>query len=233
MIALVVVALAAGAFFLFGGDDDEAASDDTTTTTEEDEETTTTTEGEETTTTTEGEETTTTVAVPGVEFVPLTDATGQLTVEVPPTGPTSPSPDRGARHPEHPGLHRPPGLPHRLRGAGHVLLAAADPAEAGNFDQTLDFLAGANNLPNACVSAGKQDYTDGVFTGRFEVWQECANIGTQIVLIVAAQADGQHHRGQRPVAGRRADRDRAAHRRDVLHRGLSGALSRSSSAPAS
>jgi serine protease Do len=190
--AVVVAALAAGAFFLLGGDDDEVASDDTTTTTEEEDpdDTTTTTEDVDDTTTTAPEDTTTT-GVPGVEFVPLTDATGRLTVEVPsdwtdvvlsnPEIPDVPSIEASTDLQGFRTAFEVPGMAFALFG---------QPPEGG-FDSLLDFLAASANLPNACVSAGKQDYDDGVFVGRFEVWQECANIGTQIVMISAAQADGQ------------------------------------------
>jgi hypothetical protein len=190
--ALVVAALAVGGFLLLGGDDDEDAADDTTTTEEVDDTTTTTEEVDDTTTTTEVvDETTTTVGgLEGIEFVPLTDASGRLTVEVP-----SDWTDQSLA----------------LEGADFANIQASTDLEAfrtafdvpgmsfsllptppeGGFDAVLDFLAGSANLPNACVSAGKDDYTDGVFTGRFEVWQECGGVGTQLVLIVASQADGQ------------------------------------------
>ena len=46
-------------------------------------------------------------------------------------------------------------------------------------------------LPNSCTSQGKQDYTDGVFTGRMEIYAECAGVGTSMALLFASQADGQ------------------------------------------
>jgi hypothetical protein len=190
VVVLLVAALGAGAFFLFGGDDDDETADDTTTTTEA-EETTTTTEAEETTTTTEAEETTTT-GVPGIEFVALTDATGQLTVEVPADwtdvslaledladlANIQASTDLAAFR-----------AGFEVPGMSFSLLPVPPPN--GDFDQVLDFLAASVNLQNNCVSTGKEDYSDGLFTGRFEVWEQCAGIGTQIVLVVASQPDGR------------------------------------------
>jgi hypothetical protein len=189
----VIAALAVGGFLVLGGsDDDEDAADDTTTTEEVDDETTTTTEVDETTTTTEAvDETTTTVGgLEGIEFVPLTDASGRLTVEVPSTWTDQSTALEGA---DFANVQASTDLAafrsgFEVPGMSFSLLATT-PAEG--FDAVLDFLAASVNLPNACVSAGKDDYTDGVFTGRFEVWQECAGVGTQIVLIVASQADGQ------------------------------------------
>jgi hypothetical protein len=191
--ALVIAALAVGGFLVLGGgDDDEDASDETTTTEEVDDETTTTEAVDETTTTTEAvDETTTTIGgLEGIDFVPLTDASNRLTVEVPSTWTDQSLALDGA---DFANIQASTDLEafrtgFDVPGMSFSLLSST-PAEG--FDAVLDFLAASVNLPNACVTAGKDDYTDGVFTGRFEVWQECGGAGTQIVLIVASQADGQ------------------------------------------
>lgn len=192
---LVIAALAGGAFFLLSGgddDDDDVAADDTETTVEdeedEEEDETTTTEAED-----EDEETTTTAPeddpLAGIDFVPLTDATGQLIVEVP-----SDWTDTSLA----------------LEGASFASIQASTDLAAfrtafvvpgmsfsllnqppANFDQVLDFLAASANIPANCTTTGKDDYTDGVFTGRLEVWENCAEIGTTIVMIVAARDDGR------------------------------------------
>jgi serine protease Do len=122
--------------------------------------------------------------------VSVTDASGRLTVEVPADWTDQSLALEGA---DFPNIQASTDLAafrtgFEVPGTSFSLLPTPP---AGGFDTVLDFLANSVNLPNACVSAGKDDYTDGVFTGRFEVWQECAGIGTQIVLIVASQADGQ------------------------------------------
>lgn len=191
--AVVVAALAAGAFFLFGSGDDETAGDDTTTTEEPDE--TTTTEDPDETTTTGPEETTTTQVddpLAGIEFVPVTDASNTLVVEVPSTWT-----DVSLELPDSQGLvnvQASTDLP-RFRSdfdvPGMSFSLFPTPPADGNFDQVLDFLAASVQLPVECTSEGKEDYDDGVFVGRFEIWSGCAGIDTEIVLVVASQADGR------------------------------------------
>jgi hypothetical protein len=192
--ALVVVALGLGAFFLLGGDDDESAGDDTTTTEEADDDTTTTADPDDTTTTAPDDTTTTTIdeALEDIDFVPVTDATGALTVEVPSTWT-----DQSLELPNSQGLANIQASTDLARfrtnfdvpGTSFSLFPT--PPANGNLDEVLDFLAASVNLPNQCTSQGKQDYDDGVFVGRFEVWAECAGIGTQFVQVVASQADGR------------------------------------------
>ena len=193
--ALVVVALLVAAFaFLGGGDDggDDEAGDTTFQRDDEDpddedpedEETTTTAEGE-TTTTAEGTDTTVDAG-----FVNLVDETGRLTVDVPADWTdVSLAPDEG--------------LPRILAATdaeafetgfdepGLDLRLLSQPLAPEQFDASLDTVANTIGLPNSCTSQGKQDYTDGVFTGRTEVWAECAGVGTQMALLFASQADGQ------------------------------------------
>jgi hypothetical protein len=189
-----VAALALGGFLLVGSGGDENASDDTTTTTEdEDEETTTTEEPEDTTTTSEVDGSTTTSVVDdplaGIEFATLTDDSGRLIVQAPAEwADVSTAPLNADGRPT---IQASTDLPafrsgFEVPGMSFSLLTTP-PAD---FDQALDFLAASVNLPNVCVSAGKDDYSDGVFTGRLEVWQNCAEIGTTLVLVVGARADG-------------------------------------------
>lgn len=191
--ALVLVALLAGAFFFLGGDDDggEEGSDTTFQRDDEDpddedpDDETTTTEDGETTTTADGSDTTVDAG-----FVNLVDETGRLTVDVPADWTdVSLAPDEG--------------LPRILAATDAVafetgfnepgldLRLLSSPLAPEQFDSSLDTVANTIGLPNSCTSQGKQDYTDGVFTGRMEVWAECAGVGTQMALLFASQADGQ------------------------------------------
>ena len=40
--------------------------------------------------------------------------------------------------------------------------------------------------------AGRQPYSDGMYTGSFDWWSECGGMGTTYVLIAAQADDGSH-----------------------------------------
>ena len=40
-----------------------------------------------------------------------------------------------------------------------------------------------------CTSGGRQDYSDPIFTGRFEVWENCQGTDAQYIVVVASEAD--------------------------------------------
>jgi hypothetical protein len=191
--ALVLVALLVAAFaFLGGGDDGDDEGSDTTLARDDedpddedpDDETTTTAEGD-TTTTDPGTDTTVDAG-----FVNLVDDTGRLTVDVPADWTdVSLAPDDG--------LSRilaatdATAFQTGFAAPGVDLRLLESPLAPEQFDSSLDTVANTILLPNSCTSQGKEDYTDGVFTGRMETWGECAEIGTQMVLLFASQADGQ------------------------------------------
>lgn len=197
VIAIVIAALAVlgvGGFLLLGGDDDDddvragfersQGDDDRTTTTAD--------EGDDEVddiTTTEADDgaTTTAASEPGeLAFFPISDDSGRLTVEVPdtwaevdgtPLGDGAPnvqaSTDLGAFR--------------QLRASGisYTLLNQqnADP------DATLDFLTSAH--VDNCDVREREDYDDGVFTGRLQQLSDCGGAGVELVVIVASNAAGQ------------------------------------------
>ena len=58
-------------------------------------------------------------------------------------------------------------------------IADGDPDELLNeFDQSED-----------CTSTGREDYDDGLYTGKFEVWESCGGTDTSILTIVAQPED--------------------------------------------
>jgi hypothetical protein len=189
--ALVVLALLAGAFFFLGGDDD-GGEEVSETTFQRDEDDDDPDDDDETTTTEAGETTTTEPGGTTVDagFVNLVDETGRLTVDVPADWTdVSLAPDEG--------------LP-RILAATDATAFETGFSEPGldlrllssnlapeQFDSSLDTVANTIGLPNSCTSQGKQDYTDGVFTGRMEIYAECAGVGTSMALLFASQADGQ------------------------------------------
>lgn len=196
VIAIVIAALAVlgvGGFLLLGDDDDDdvragfersQGDDDRTTTTAD--------EGDDEVddiTTTEADDgaTTTAASEPGeLAFFPISDDSGRLTVEVPdtwaevdgtPLGDGAPnvqaSTDLGAFR--------------QLRASGisYTLLNQqnADP------DATLDFLTSAH--VDNCDVREREDYDDGVFTGRLQQLSDCGGAGVELVVIVASNAAGQ------------------------------------------
>jgi hypothetical protein len=190
--ALVVLALLAGAFFFLGGDDDDGGEEGGDTTFQRDDDEDPDDDDDETTTTDAGDTTTTEADGTTVDagFVNLVDETGRLTVDVPADWTdVILAPDEGLprilaatdANAFETGFSE-PGLDLRL------LSANLAPEQ---FDSSLDTVANTIGLPNSCTSQGKQDYTDGVFTGRMEVWGECAGVGTSMALLFANQADGQ------------------------------------------
>ena len=40
-----------------------------------------------------------------------------------------------------------------------------------------------------CTSDGREDYSDPIFTGRFEVWTDCQGTDAQYIVVVASEAD--------------------------------------------
>jgi hypothetical protein len=192
IVALVLAALGVGAFLLLGGDDDEdVASDDTTTTTDDDDEE----EDEDadaTTTTTEAEATTTSAAddpLADIAFTDLVDSTGTIRVQVPEEWADvslDPLTEEGK-----PTIQASTDLAAYRSGfdvPGLSFSVIFEPP--ADFDGAIDFLAAIVNVDEACTPTGKQDYDDGVFVGRFEIFTDCADVDTTIVQIVAAREDG-------------------------------------------
>jgi hypothetical protein len=200
---VAVVALLAlfglGTFLLFGDDDGDDAA---TATTEEQEQDQTTTSGADDGSTTTGpaDETTTTAAADG-EFVGITDDTGALTVDVPAEwsavdGEPLPAESGG----QVPNVQASTDLEEfrTTYAASGVDFTALDPAvvpsaDPSNMDGLLDAFSAAagsrGTAPgDACTSEGREDYDDGVFTGRLERFALCDGAG-DVVIIAAADAD--------------------------------------------
>lgn len=192
---LVLVALVAGAFFVLGGDDDDGDTSDTTfqrdrgddpddDDPDDDETTTTGDDGDGETTTTAGDDD------PVEGFTTLVDDTGTLTVDVPADWTdvvlgVDDDPPRLLAAPDVDAFQTGFTVP----GVDFRLLSQSVPPE--QFDTSLDTVANTITLPNSCTSEGKQDYSDGVFTGRAEVWSQCAGIDTEMLILFARQDDGQ------------------------------------------
>ena len=185
IVAVVVLVGALAAFFLTkGGSDDNVAADSTTTTTEQADDETTTTSGDETTTTTAPPDANNPLG--GITFVQVADDTGAITVEVPdswvqvdgrPLNDGSPnvqaSPDLNALR-----------TSFDVSGVSFTLLAQPVDPDAG-----IDFITSNNGVAASCQAGERSDYSDGVFTGKFQEFSNCGGTGTSFVQIVASRAD--------------------------------------------
>jgi hypothetical protein len=196
VVVLVLAILGVGAFLLLsGGDDDEddvateqEDEDEEETTTTEAEEETTTTEAEEETTTTEAEETTTSSVDDGGElaFTQITDDTGSLVVEVPDTWTDVDGTSLGDGAPN---VQASSDLSaFRQLAASGVSFTLLNQQNA-DPDTTLDFLQSGQE--DGCTVEERQDYTDGVFTGRLQELSDCGGQGVTLIIIVASNEAGQ------------------------------------------
>ncbi len=80
----------------------------------------------------------------------------------------------------------------------------SDQFTSADFETILDSVGPSE----FCTSDGRQDYSDPLFTGRFEVWKDCQGTSAQYIVLVASAA--------RLEPGR--DRDSAGDRRSRLRR---------------
>lgn len=192
VVVLVLAILGVGAFLLLSGDDedDDVATEqdeETTTTEDDDEETTTTAEPDETTTS--AAETTTTAPEDGggeLAFTEVTDDSGTLVVEVPDTWTEV---DGTALGDGAPNVQASSDLAaFRQLAASGISFTLLNQQDA-DPDATLDFLQSGQE--DGCTVEERQDYTDGVFTGRLQELTDCGGQGVTIIIIVASNEAGQ------------------------------------------
>jgi hypothetical protein len=176
---LAVLLVGALAFLLLRDGDEQA--DDDTTTTEAEEEETTTTEGEQETTTTEdgdGE----------IQYQQIIDDTNTLVVEVPEAWTQVDgrpiAPQEGTE--PLPNIQASTDLESFRRGFEAPGLSYSQLGFAPNPDETLDFFINTTRVAEVCQDAGRNDYDDGVFTGRIQRFDACAGNDSSAVLVVAA-----------------------------------------------
>jgi serine protease Do len=119
----------------------------------------------------------------------LTDDLGRITVDVPATWAdhdTAPATlDDGSEVPYIAAATRLDGFRNGWDEPG--LLFAAMPA---NTD--VDGLLVEYGFADDCTDGGTSDYSDAVFTGKYQVWLDCDGTATDVVTLVANPADGSH-----------------------------------------
>ena len=192
------------------GDDDEG---DSTTTTEEEEATTTTEEEEDATTTTEAEEDDgedredaigdfgdevedTLGGVPDDtpaygDYVAVSDDSGFLTVEVP----SEWSDVDGS-----PGLFGPNVLAStdvqawlQTYDVPGIWFEATDIQTGQTNDEILTAISDSQGQTSACTSLGRQPYSDPLYVGVSEVFQDCAGTTTDFVWLAFSPPDNSFH----------------------------------------
>ncbi len=67
------------------------------------------------------------------------------------------------------------------------LLFAALPA-----DSRIDRVLRQYGFADDCTDGGKTDYSDAVFTGKYQLWLDCADTTTDVVTLVALPEDGSY-----------------------------------------
>lgn len=204
IVAIVVVAvliLGVGGFLLLGGDDDEVASDreivdrddgddagDETTTTEAEGDETTTTEAEGDVTTTTGAGPTTTAAPGAADVQTVADDSGVLTVQVP-----AEWTDVDGR----PGANGDPNIQAStdlvalrttfdVPGVTYSLLAGNP-----DLDAFISQLTEQSGVAAVCTPGERTDYSDPVFTGRRQVFENCGGVGATFIQYAATSTDGR------------------------------------------
>ncbi|HEY7071233.1 MAG TPA: S1C family serine protease [Acidimicrobiales bacterium] len=66
--------------------------------------------------------------------------------------------------------------------------AASDQYHAADIDSVLDLLAPTGQ----CTSAGRSEYSDPMYVGRYDQWTDCGGTGTQYFVVAAAPADDSY-----------------------------------------
>ena len=56
----------------------------------------------------------------------------------------------------------------------------------------LDASLAQYGFPDACTDGGITDYADPVFTGKYQVWQDCGGTANDVVTLVAVPADDSY-----------------------------------------
>ena len=121
----------------------------------------------------------------------VTDDLGQIYVDVPTAWAdrdTAPGAiDDGDAGAVHRRLDRPGRLPQRVRRRP-VCCSPSCPPTATSTPRSPSTAS-----PASCTDGGITDYSDPVFTGKYQVWQDCGGTTTDVVTLVAAAGRRQLH----------------------------------------
>jgi serine protease Do len=127
-------------------------------------------------------------AAPAYDYETVVDDTNQIQVAVPTAWTdrtTAPSDKDGVQVPRIAASTAMDGFINGFTAPG--VLFAKLPATAD-----LDAELAQYGFPNDCTDGGITDYSDPVFTGKYQVWQDCAGTTNDVVTLVAVPADASY-----------------------------------------
>jgi serine protease Do len=127
-------------------------------------------------------------ATPAYTYESVTDDTGQIHVDVPTAWTqrtTAPIDKDGVSVPYIAASTDLDGFINGFTAPG--VLFAKMPASSD-----LDAELATYGFSGDCTDGGVQDYSDAVFTGKFQVWKDCGGTTTDVVTLVAVPADGSY-----------------------------------------
>ena len=127
-------------------------------------------------------------AAPAYDYETVVDDTNQIQVAVPTAWTdrtTAPSDTDGVQVPYIAASTSLDGFINGFTAPG--LLFAKLPATAD-----LDAELATYGFPDDCINGGITDYSDPVFTGKYQVWQDCAGTTNDVVTLVAVPADASY-----------------------------------------
>ncbi len=63
---------------------------------------------------------------------------------------------------------------------------------AEQFDGSVDELLDSLDYRESCTYEGRSPYEDGTYTGQYDLWSDCGNGNTRVLVVAAQPADGSH-----------------------------------------
>jgi hypothetical protein len=128
-------------------------------------------------------------------FTEIEDATGQLTVEVPDTwadvdGRPLADRENGGQMPN---VQAAPSLADFRTSVASSGVSYSLINGTREVDATLDFLVRLVGYDTICTDGRRTDYADGEFAGRLQRLDNCGNVGTTAVFVVATPTDGSSY----------------------------------------
>ena len=65
--------------------------------------------------------------------------------------------------------------------------------DLGSQETTIDELLSFFDYSDACVYGGREGYEDALYSGQYDIWEECGDTGSLYIVLVTTPADGSFH----------------------------------------